>query len=104
MRHVNGVLPMASMAKAAGYRRLFVPAGDAPEAALVEGIEVYPIDSLAALLHHFNGGPAIAPFENSLRFDENAAPHFPVYFEDVKGQESAKKGVGSGMRRVAQIV
>lgn len=93
VRHVNGVLPMASMAKAAGYRRLFVPAGDAPEAALVEGIEVYPIDSLAALLHHFNGGPAIAPFENSLRFDENAAPHFPVYFEDVKGQESAKRAL-----------
>jgi magnesium chelatase family protein len=86
VRHVNGVLPMASIAKAAGYQRLFVPAADAPEAALVEGIEVYAIDSLAALLHHFNGGPVIAPFANSLRFDENADPHFPVYFEDVKGQ------------------
>lgn len=86
VRHVNGVLPMASMAKAAGYQRLFVPASDAPEAALVEGLAVYPIDSLASLLHHFNGGPAIAPFANSLRFDENADPQFPVYFEDVKGK------------------
>lgn len=93
VRHVNGVLPMASMAKAAGYCRLFVPAIDAPEAALVEGLEVYPIDSLASLLHHFNGGPAIAPFENSLRFDENADPQFPVYFEDVKGQEHAKRAL-----------
>lgn len=93
VRHVNGVLPMASMAKAAGYQRLFVPASDAPEAALVEGLAVYPIDSLASLLHHFNGGPAIAPFANSLRFDENADPQFPVYFEDVKGQESAKRAL-----------
>ena len=93
VRHVNGVLPMASMAKAAGYQRLFVPASDAPEAALVEGLEVYPIQSLGALLHHFNGGPAIAPYTNSLRFDENVDPHFPVYFEDVKGQESAKRAL-----------
>ena len=93
VRHVNGVLPMASMAKAAGYGRLFVPAIDAPEAALVEGLEVYPIESLSSLLHHFNGGPAITPFENSLRFDENADPHFPVYFEDIKGQESAKRAL-----------
>ena len=93
VRHVNGVLPMASMAKAGGYHRLFVPAIDAPEAALVEGLEVYPIESLAALLHHFNGGPAIAPYTNSLRFDENVDPQFPVYFEDVKGQESAKRAL-----------
>ena len=87
VRHVNGVLPMAGMAKAAGYQRLFVPASDAPEAALVEGLHVYPIASLAALLNHFNGGPAIAPYANSLRFDEkNEDPHFPVYFEDIKGQ------------------
>ncbi|MEZ4614703.1 MAG: magnesium chelatase domain-containing protein [Caldilineaceae bacterium] len=57
VRHVNGVLPMASMAKEAGYRRLFVPAGDAPEAALVEGIAVYAIDSLATFVQHSHGWP-----------------------------------------------
>lgn len=93
VRHVNGVLPMASMAKTAGYRRLFVPAIDAPEAALVEGIAVYPIASLSALLNHFNGGPAIAPYTNALRFDETEEPLFPVYFEDIKGQESAKRAL-----------
>src|SRR5215213_8031 len=49
VRHVNGVLPMASMAAQRGYRRLFVPVSDAPEAALVEGLEVYPIDALGSL-------------------------------------------------------
>jgi len=93
VRHVNGVLPMASMAKAAGYRRLFVPASDAPEAALVEGLEVYAIDSLAALVRHFNGGEALIPYQNSLRFDENADPVFLVNFEDVKGQEHVKRAL-----------
>ena len=86
VRHVNGVLPMASMAKAAGYRRLFVPASDAPEAALVEGLEVYAIDSLAALVQHFNGQQELRPYQNSLRFDEHDEPVFLVNFEDVKGQ------------------
>ncbi len=93
VRHVNGILPMASMAKDAGYRRLFVPAGDAPEAALVEGIEVYAIDTLATLVQHFMGGEELHPFENSLRFDEDADPIFLVSFEDVKGQEMIKRAL-----------
>lgn len=93
VRHVNGVLPMASMAKAAGYRQLFVPASDAPEAALVEGIAVYAIESLAKLVQHFTGGPRLVPFANSLRFDEAAEPVFLVNFEDVKGQEHIKRAL-----------
>ena len=93
VRHVNGVLPLASMAKAAGYRRLFVPASDAPEAALVEGLEVYAVESLAKLVQHFTGGPRLQPFANSLRFDENVEPVFMVHFEDVKGQEHVKRAL-----------
>ncbi len=93
VRHVNGVLPMASMAKAAGYRRLFVPASDAPEAALVEGLEVYAIDSLATLVQHFNGGEELSPYQNSLRFDETDDPIFMVSFEDIKGQEHVKRAL-----------
>src|ERR671933_9157 len=42
LRHTAGVLPMAAMARSAGLRRVFVPAADAAEAALVHGIEVLP--------------------------------------------------------------
>lgn len=93
VRHVNGVLPMASMAQQRGYRRLFVPTSDAPEAALVEGINVYPIDSLAALVQHLNETKTIARYENSLRFDEQADVHYPVDFADIKGQEHAKRAL-----------
>ena len=45
VRHVNGVLPMAHLAHELGYKSVFVPQADAPEAALVEGIDVYPVDT-----------------------------------------------------------
>ncbi len=93
VRHVNGVLPMASMAVLRGYRRLFVPVSDAPEAALVEGLEVYPIDALNSLVQHLNGQQPIVRYENSIRFDENADTHYPVSFEDVKGQEHVKRAL-----------
>ena len=93
VRHVNGVLPMASMAVLRGYRRLFVPVSDAPEAALVEGLEVYPIDALSSLVQHLNGQQPIVRYENSIRFDENADTHYPVSFEDVKGQEHVKRAL-----------
>ena len=47
MRHTPGVLPMISVAGAQGYKRAFVPAEDAPEAALVPGIEIIPVGNLA---------------------------------------------------------
>ena len=93
VRHVNGLLPMATMAQQHGYKRLFVPAIDAPEAALVEGVEVYPIDTLDGLVQHLNGLQLIAPYQNSFRFDEDESPVYPVRFEDIKGQEHVKRAL-----------
>ena len=53
VRHVDGMLPMAHVAKELGYESLFVPQVDAPEAALMSGIDVYPVDSLGRLVTHF---------------------------------------------------
>jgi magnesium chelatase family protein len=43
VRHTNGVLPMAALARDKGFDTLFVPASDAPEAALVPDLNVYPM-------------------------------------------------------------
>ncbi len=52
LRHTNGVLPMVGLAKERGFTTIFVPDVDAGEAALVEGVEVIPVDSLRALVEH----------------------------------------------------
>src|SRR5947209_4963988 len=48
VRHTLGILPMVAVARAAGLTQAYVPAEDAAEAALVEGIEVLPVPSLGA--------------------------------------------------------
>lgn len=93
VRHVNGILPMAGMAHKLGFRRLFVPASDAAEAALVEGVEVYPVGGLSDIANHLVGKQMIARREHILQFDDGEAPLYPVDFRDVKGQEHAKRAL-----------
>ena len=52
VRHVNGILSMASVAREFGITRLYVPAPDSPEAALVPGLTIYPVESLALSQEH----------------------------------------------------
>lgn len=93
VRHINGVLPMAAMAQERGFKRLFVPVSDAPEAALVEGVTVYPINNLAELVHHLNGRKPIAPHVNEFAFDAGEIGPFLIDFQDIKGQEHVKRAL-----------
>lgn len=93
VRHVNGVLPMAGVARKLGFRRLFVPASDAAEAALVEGVDVYPVRSLADIAGHLCGRQAIDRHEHTLQFADGQEVIYPVDFRDVKGQEHAKRAL-----------
>ena len=93
VRPINGALSMAGMARRRGIKELFVPAVNAPEAALVEGVDVYPVARLTELVGHFTGANPIEPFENTLRFDHEEESIFPVDFRDVKGQESVKRAL-----------
>ncbi len=91
LRHVRGVLPMAAVARQQGLRRLFVPACDAPEAALVPDIEVYPVPTLTDLYAHLSGQRALTP-QNPI--DIEAIPASPpTDFQDVKGQEHVKRAL-----------
>ena len=61
LRHTPGILSMVSLAAAKGMRRVFVPHDDAAEAALIDGVEVYPVRTLADLVNHLTGDVPIAP-------------------------------------------
>ncbi|MCL7455199.1 MAG: YifB family Mg chelatase-like AAA ATPase [Anaerolineae bacterium] len=92
VRGVTGVLPMAVSAKERGLATLYVPESNAAEAALVQGLEVIPVASLASLVGHLHGYAPIPAYDNSLVFDE-APPVYPVDFRDVKGQEHVKRAL-----------
>ena len=93
VRHTPGILSMVSLAADRGLVRAFVPAGDAPEAALVEGIEVYPVQTLADLVNHLTGDVPIAPLAGDLRRLDVAQEFTGTDFSDVRGQEHVKRGL-----------
>src|SRR5258708_9756299 len=62
VRHVDGVLVAARGLRALGFERIFVPAADAAEAALVDGLVVTPCTNLKAVVGHLLGVEAIEPY------------------------------------------
>lgn len=91
VRHARGVLPMAAAARAQGFKRMIVSETDAAEAALIPGLEVIPVKTLADLYNHLAGRRLIEPFHPS---GEDPAPLFvPTDFAEIKGQEHVKRAL-----------
>ena len=92
IRPVRGVLPMAIAAKKLGLKGIFLPIDNAPEAAVVEGIDIFPVNSLAQVIGALRGIAKLSPFK--VDFDKLfQAPVSHVDFKDVRGQENAKRAV-----------
>jgi magnesium chelatase family protein len=91
VRHIRGVLPMAAVARREGFKRVFVPAEDAPEAAIFPELEVIPVHSLAELYAHLTGLVTI-PAQPMLQVDQVQVV-VQTDFCDVKGQEHVKRAL-----------
>jgi len=91
VRSVTGMLPMAVAAKEQGLSAIYVPESNAAEAALVHGLEVVPVASLASLVGHLHGYTPIPPYAPPAEDDD--VPIYAVDFRDVKGQEHVKRAL-----------
>ncbi|MDY6911702.1 MAG: YifB family Mg chelatase-like AAA ATPase [Chloroflexota bacterium] len=94
LRHTHGILPMVALAKEKGLSPVFVPAVNAGEAALIEGVRVIPVESLSQLVTHLQGISPIAdyvldedPFQAVERID------IGIDMAHIKGQEHAKRAL-----------
>lgn len=90
LRAANGVLSMVIHAKKAGMRAIFVPEENAAEAAMVDGIEVYPVKNVAQLAAHLKGEELIKAAEHHEFIPRKAES---LDFADVIGQETAKRAL-----------
>jgi magnesium chelatase family protein len=94
LRHVRGAMSYAYMTRELGFSTLYVPECDAPEAALVDGIDVIPVPSIGHLVEHAFQLNPIPPYDRShIPVNAEPAPERLVDYSDVKGQEFVKRAM-----------
>jgi len=93
VRSVGGVLPMVISAKAAGITEIFVPFENAQEAALVHGVTVYPVETIAHLVSHFSEQPIPPLTVDLLNIFGKTKTESDVDFADVSGQQLVKRAL-----------
>jgi len=93
IRPVRGVLPMAVRARADGLRRIVVPAENASEAAVVEGIDAVGVSTLRQAIDFMNGTIDLPPARPEAPEPEMQAGRFAEDFADVKGQAHVKRAL-----------
>ncbi len=94
LRPIKGALPMAIKARQLGYRGMLLPHENAREAAIVDGIEVYGVETLRQAAEFLSGKFAVTPTQVDTRaefFRERMA--YEVDFRDVRGQENIKRSL-----------
>lgn len=104
VRSVNGVLPMTMKAKEEGFQNIYVPFHNKNEAAVVKGINVYPIKNLNQLFDHLCGRKPMETATVDIENEENTV-QIPD-FSQVKGQSEAKRAIeiaAAGMHNILLI-
>ncbi|HUV46636.1 MAG TPA: YifB family Mg chelatase-like AAA ATPase [Candidatus Bathyarchaeia archaeon] len=93
LRHTNGVLPLALLAREKKLVSLFLPAINAEEASIIKNLNVYPVKSLLQLISHLSQIELIEK-QKYLPFNQlKKSKEFEFDMADVSGQEQAKRAL-----------
>lgn len=94
LRPIKGVLPIAIQARKEKFKGILVPKENAREAAIVNNLDVYGIESLNDAIDFFDGTSDIQPLKIDTReVFEDTQDIYAVDFSDVKGQENIKRAL-----------
>lgn len=103
LRHSNGILPIALYAKTHGFKRLFVPSVNAAEASIIEGIDIFAVETFQNVIAHLTKTEPILPFKTvsvEQWFDDAI---FDLDMSFIHGHEFAKRALeiaGSGAHNI----
>ncbi len=92
LQPIKGALPIAIKAQEEGFKGFFLPTQNAKEAAIVEGLEVYPVENIKQIINHLEEHQLIEALIIDTKkefYDSLENPEFD--FSDVKGQETIKR-------------
>jgi magnesium chelatase family protein len=94
LRPTMGMLPMVAVGKRQGFKRAFVPAANAEEAALVDGIDIFPVKNLAEMIAFLRSEKQIDPIDEPVDLSARpASGREGPDISDVRGQEHAKRAI-----------
>lgn len=91
VKPIKGTLPIAVAARDAGFRGILIPRGNSKEAAVVNGIDILPLDNLSDCVEFINGSLHIDPVVLDLDEVFKTEMLYPVDLNEVKGQEHVKR-------------
>lgn len=91
LRHINGILPIAIMAKNKGFKKIFIPDVNKDEAVLVTGVEIIPVENLKSLIYHLKKEKTLPPYYKKFKIVAEENSENDMMF--VKGQENAKRAI-----------
>ncbi len=94
LRPVNGVLPIAmKLSELKSRKKILLPAGNALEASIIKGIEVYPVSSLSECTAFLTGKQEIKPTVSDVDKLFKSRRKYSLDFKEVKGQAYAKRAI-----------
>jgi magnesium chelatase family protein len=92
-RGVAGILPIVSEAKKKGFKNFFVPAVNAREASVIEGVKIFPVKTLFEFVRHCQGNELIKPLPHLDVVDLVQEESYGIDLAYVRGQEHAKRAL-----------
>lgn len=92
LRPITGVLPTVAAAQKLGFNKVFVPAENAAEASLINGIEIYAVESLLHLFDHLTGQGKIQPHPPTT-IEHQVSEVSTDDMKYIRGNEHAKRAL-----------
>ncbi|MCL4359864.1 YifB family Mg chelatase-like AAA ATPase [Patescibacteria group bacterium] len=93
LRHTNGILPVALLARQSRIKSVYLPSVDAGEASVIDGIGVIPVPSLLALFHHLMEISVLTPIAHT-PFQSIPGPALSDFdMAEIHGQEQTKRAL-----------
>ncbi len=92
LRPIKGVLSLVKTAKEKGFKEIYLPADNAKEAAIIEGIDIYGVSTIKELVGHLEN-QLLLEKQPKTKIESNNQLQYLIDFSDIKGQETAKRGL-----------
>lgn len=93
LKPIKGTLPLVREAKARGYKEIYLPSENGLEAGLIDGIDIYGAKTLHEVIEHLDEEKPTRITKQNKTQVEYETPEYVLDIADIRGQESAKRGL-----------